>query len=67
MTDDAPFDAPWQLRGFALARSLVERGVLRWADVRVPLAAELQAHPERPYWESFVAALESAVGRLGFR
>ena len=56
------FDAPWQARVFGLAAAVVET---RFGGDREPfrqhLIAAIAADPERPYWESWTAALEDLV------
>jgi hypothetical protein len=59
------FDAPWQSTVFALAAAVVDHA---FAGDREPfrrhLIAAIAAEPERPYWESWTAALEAAVASL---
>jgi Nitrile hydratase beta subunit len=52
------FDAPWQGRALALAVLAVERTGHQWDDFRQLLIASIDEDPERPYWESWVAALD---------
>jgi hypothetical protein len=52
------FDAPWQGRALALAVVAVERTGRQWDDFRRCLIAAIAQEPERPYWESWVAALD---------
>ena len=59
------FDAPWQGRAFALAVAAVESLGLDWDEFRRHLVAALEAEPDRPYYESWLAALESLVAGLG--
>jgi hypothetical protein len=53
------FDAPWQARAFGLAAAIVETC---FAGDREPfrqqLIAAIAADPTRPYWDSWVTALE---------
>jgi hypothetical protein len=53
------FEAPWEARVFGLAAAVVET---RFDGDREPfrrrLIAAIAADPERPYWESWAAALE---------
>ena len=53
------FDAPWQGRALAMAVLLVERSGRPWEDFRDRLIAAIADDPERPYWESWVVALEA--------
>jgi len=58
------FDAPWQARVFGLTAAVVET---RFGGDREPfrqqLIAAIAADPQRPYWDSWVAALEQLVER----
>ena len=60
------FDAPWQSRVFGLAAAIVETcfGGDR-EPFRQRLIAEIAAEPQRPYWDSWTAALESLVVGAG--
>ncbi len=55
------FDAPWQGRALAIAVLTVERTGSEWDDFRRHLIAAIDDNPRRPYWESWVAALERFV------
>jgi len=59
------FDAPWQSRVFGLAAAVVERA---FGGDREPFRRQLikaiAAEPDRPYWESWTAALEALVETL---
>jgi nitrile hydratase accessory protein len=59
------FDAPWQGRAFAMAVAAVDNLGLDWEAFRAHLVAALEAEPARPYYESWLAALESLVAGLG--
>jgi nitrile hydratase accessory protein len=52
------FDAPWQGRAFGMAVGVVEHLGLQWKDFQQRLIAEIAAHPEAPYYDAWVAALE---------
>jgi hypothetical protein len=56
------FEAPWQARVFGLTAAVVET---RFDGDREPfrqhLIAAIAAEPDRPYWDSWVAALEQLV------
>ncbi|HEX7168081.1 MAG TPA: hypothetical protein VF230_13975 [Acidimicrobiales bacterium] len=56
------FDAPWEARAFGLCIAVLEREQLGWDDFRPFLVAEIEAAPERPYYESLAVALEAFVG-----
>ncbi|MBL8789089.1 MAG: nitrile hydratase accessory protein [Rhizobiales bacterium] len=55
---ERPFSAPWEAQVFALAVKLSEAGVFTWSEWTKTLGAELSAQPQRPYYESWLAALE---------
>jgi nitrile hydratase accessory protein len=52
------FDAPWQGRAFAMAIGVVEALGLGWDEFRDRLVAEIDAAPDRAYYESWLAAVE---------
>jgi nitrile hydratase accessory protein len=55
------FEAPWQGRAFGMAVGAVERLGLEWKAFQQRLIAEIAAHPDAPYYDSWVAALEQLV------
>lgn len=55
---ERPFAAPWEAQIFALTVKLNEAGVFSWSEWTAVLGAELAAAPERPYYESWLAAVE---------
>jgi hypothetical protein len=56
---ERPFDEPWQARAFALAVTTVDRLGLPWDTFRDHLKTAVADAPDRPYWESWLAALEN--------
>ena len=58
---DQPFVEPWQARAFALAVLTCERLDLPWEAFRQELKAAVAAEPDRPYYESWTAALEQVL------
>jgi len=73
LMDDAPlprdngelvFDAPWEARALAIAVTLVEKLGLPWDAFRLRLMDAIADDPDRPYYESWGAALESLVIEL---
>ena len=57
------FDAPWQGRALALAVLAVERTGHQWDDFRVSTSSPASTTTRtRPYWESWVAALDRFLG-----
>lgn len=60
------FEAPWQSRAFGLAAAVIEtRFGKDWEPFRVRLIAAIAADEERPYWESWTAALEELLLTAG--
>ena len=59
--NEAPFVEPWQARIFAAAVIAVEALDLPWDAFRDQLKASIAADPSRPYYESWMDALESLV------
>jgi nitrile hydratase accessory protein len=55
------FEAPWQGRAFGMAVATVDRLGIDWEEFRRRLVAAIDAEPERPYYESWVAALEALL------
>jgi nitrile hydratase accessory protein len=58
------FEAPWQARALAIAVALVDKLDLPWDAFRRRLMDEIARDPQRPYYESWSAALESMVIEL---
>jgi nitrile hydratase accessory protein len=59
------FDAPWQARAFAIALATVERSGLTWDAFRQRLIDAIADEPDRPYYDSWVAAIEALVVGAG--
>ena len=59
------FEAPWEGRAFGLAVELVRSQRLDWEAFRQRLIAAVEEAPERPYYESWLVALERLVDDLG--
>jgi len=55
------FEAPWQGRVFGMALAVVERLGVPWAGFQRRLIAEIAAHPDAPYYDAWLAALERLV------
>lgn len=56
------FDEPWQARVFGLAAAVVETHFQGDREpFRQRLIAAIAVEPERPYWNSWAAALEDLV------
>ena len=63
--DGPVFAEPWEAQAFAMAVKLNEAGVFSWGEWAETLGTELKAQPERPYYESWLAALEKLVEAKG--
>ena len=63
--DGPVFAEPWEAQAFAMAVKLNEAGVFAWNEWAETLGAELKAHLARPYYESWLAALERLVMAKG--
>jgi nitrile hydratase accessory protein len=63
--DGPVFAEPWEAQAFAMAVKLNEAGVFQWSEWAETLGAELEAHPNRPYYESWLSALEMLVEAKG--
>jgi nitrile hydratase accessory protein len=59
--DGPVFAEPWEAQAFAMAVKLHEAGVFSWPEWTDALGHELKAAPQRPYYESWLAALERLV------
>ncbi|MCU1394957.1 MAG: hypothetical protein JWM34_3385 [Ilumatobacteraceae bacterium] len=59
------FAEPWEGRAFGLAFDVVRRSGATWDDFRDRLIVALDEEPERPYYESWVVALERLVTEHG--
>lgn len=55
------FDAPWQQRAFGITLAVVDSGITTWKDFRHQLISRIAEDDDRPYWESWAAALEDVV------
>lgn len=54
------FAEPWERRVFGVTMALTQR-VFAYEDFRQRLIAHVGEAPERPYWESWAAALEDTL------
>ena len=63
--DGPVFAEPWEAQAFAMAVKLNEAGVFQWSEWADALGAEIRSHPGRPYYESWLAALERLVEAKG--
>ena len=62
---EAPFEEPWQAQAFALVVSLYQAGTFTWSEWSQALATQIAANREAPYYESWLAALESLTRAKG--
>jgi len=63
--DGPVFAEPWEAQAFAMAVKLNEAGIFSWSEWAETLGAELHGEPDRPYYESWLAALEKLVESKG--
>ena len=61
--DDQPFTEPWQARAFAMAVVAAERMDVPWDEFRDRLKTAIAQHPDQPYYESWMDALEALIAR----
>jgi hypothetical protein len=59
------FDAPWQARAHALAVLSVRSSGREWDDFRRHLIVAIDGDDRRPYWESWVVALDGFLAECG--
>jgi nitrile hydratase accessory protein len=59
------FAEPWEAEAFAMAVKLNEAGIFSWSEWADMLGTELHAHPQRAYYENWLAALEKIVESKG--
>ena len=63
--DGPVFAEPWEAQAFAMAVKLNEAGIFTWTEWATALGAEIHGAPQRPYYESWLAALENLVEAKG--
>ena len=63
--DGPVFAEPWEAQAFAMAVKLNEGGIFTWVEWAAVLGAEIHGSPQRPYYESWLAALEHLVEAKG--
>ena len=59
------FDAPWQARAHALAVLSVQGTGREWDDFRRHLMVAIEGDDRRPYWDSWVQALDAFLSECG--
>ena len=57
--DGPVFAEPWQAQAFGLAVRLNADGAFTWSEWAAALSSEIAAHPQAPYYDAWLAALES--------
>jgi nitrile hydratase accessory protein len=62
---EAPFEEPWQAQAFALVVGLHQAGAFTWSEWADALAAQIAADDAAPYYESWLAALETLARAKG--
>ena len=66
MTPDEPvFREPWEAQAFAMAVILHQRGLFTWGEWADALGARITSAPELPYYQHWLATLESLVAAKG--
>ena len=55
------FEAPWQGRVFGIALAVVRRLGVDWSEFQRRLIAAIAEHPDAPYYDCWVAALERLI------
>jgi nitrile hydratase accessory protein len=66
MADGEPvFAEPWEARAYGLALELVEQSGRPWSDFRDRLIEAIGESNDRPYFESWVVALERLAATAG--
>ena len=63
--DGPVFREPWEAQAFAMAVKLNAAGVFTWSEWTATIGAEIRAHPGRPYYECWLAALERLAETKG--
>jgi nitrile hydratase accessory protein len=57
------FEAPWERRAFGITVALCRSGHCDWEGFRRRLIARIAEDQQRPYWQSWAAALEDVLAR----
>jgi nitrile hydratase accessory protein len=57
--EEPVFAEPWEAQAFALAVQLHAQGAFTWPEWAAALADAIKADPEAPYYERWLAALET--------
>jgi nitrile hydratase accessory protein len=67
--DEPVFREPWEAQAFAMTVLLHQRGVFTWVEWAQALSAQIAADqgplPETPYYQYWLAALETLVACKG--
>jgi nitrile hydratase accessory protein len=62
---DPVFREPWEAQAFAMAVTLHQQGLFTWAEWADALGARIASAPELPYYQHWLATLESLVAAKG--
>jgi nitrile hydratase accessory protein len=62
---ESPFNAPWEAEAFAMTVKLHEGGHFTWGEWAETLGAVIKQAPDKPYYESWLLALEIIVENKG--
>jgi nitrile hydratase accessory protein len=64
--DDPVFREPWEAQAFAMTVLLHQQGLFTWTEWAQALSAQIAAQsPETPYYQHWLAALETLVAAKG--
>ena len=55
---ERPFEEPWQAQAFAMTVCLHQSGAFSWTEWANALSKQIEQQPQRPYYNSWLAALE---------
>ena len=63
--DGPVFAEPWEAQAFAMAVRLSETGAFTWSEWAQTLGAQIKTDPALPYYQHWLAALETLVTARG--
>ena len=59
------FREPWEAQAFAITVMLHQRGLFTWPEWAQTLSTQIAAAPDLPYYQQWLASLESIVAAKG--
>ena len=65
MNGEPVFAEPWEAQAFAMTISLHQKGLFTWTEWADTLGAQIATAPEKPYYQHWLAALETLVAAKG--